>query len=79
MEWHLSLHGDAHFSNLEMQHSPKMSATFSKKDLQKTNFTQYAGFFFHTVAVFDIDVLRNLDIGMTYLIDDRRIVNVSCL
>ena len=36
MEWHLSLHGDAHFSNLEMQHSPKMSATFSKKDLQKT-------------------------------------------
>jgi len=43
------------------------------------NFTQYAGFFFHTVAVFDIDVLRNLDIGMTYLIDDRRIVNVLLL
>lgn len=30
---HMSPHGDAHFSKMEMQHSPKMSATFSKKDL----------------------------------------------
>ena len=34
MEWHLSLHGDAHFSKMKIQHSPKMLATFSKKDLQ---------------------------------------------
>ena len=31
---HKSPHGDAHFSKMEIQHSPKMLATFSKKDLQ---------------------------------------------
>ena len=36
MGWHLPLHGVATFSKTEMQHSPKMPATFSKKNLQET-------------------------------------------
>ena len=35
MGWHLPLHGVATFSKTEMQHSPKMPATFSKKNLQE--------------------------------------------
>ena len=36
MGWHLPLHEVAPFSKTEMQHSPKMLAAFSKKDLQET-------------------------------------------
>ena len=37
MGWHLPLHEVAPFSKTEMQHSPKMLATFSKKTCKKQN------------------------------------------